>query len=99
MSKKQIIATLVQPHVKAFLKKYGIFQVALFGSYARNEATKHSDVDLLYIQDKKTKIGLEFFDIVQFLEKILQKKVDFIEISSLHRSLKKHILADKIDIL
>lgn len=99
MSKQQIIAKLTQNKVKIFLKKYGILWLSLFGSYARDEAERNSDIDLLYIQDKNKKLGLEFFDIVDFLEKILKKKVDMVEQSYINKHIKESILSDKIDII
>ena len=99
MSKKQIITKLTQNKVKIFLKKYGILWLSLFGSYARDEARGNSDVDLLYIQDKNKELGLEFFDIIAFLENILKKKEDMEEQSYINKHIKKAILSDKIDII
>jgi hypothetical protein len=98
MSKQQIVSKLTQPKVKTFLKKYGILKLSLFGSYSRNEANTDSDIDLLYIQDKKRELGLEFFDVVSFLEETLKRKVDMVEKSFLNKKLQKYVLADKIDI-
>src|SRR3989344_6020398 len=40
------------------LKKHGVLQAGIFGSYARGEQKKNSDVDILV----KTKKGLSLFD-------------------------------------
>ena len=47
----------------------------LFGSYARNEATPYSDVDLV-ISTKTT--GLQYYGLVETLRQQLSKKVDVI---------------------
>jgi len=99
MSKQEIIKKLSQDKVKKFLTAYGIQWLSLFGSYARDEANKNSDVDLIYTQKKNSKIWLEFFDILYFLEELLQKKIDMVEKSHINKSLKPYILADKIDII
>jgi predicted nucleotidyltransferase len=46
MTKEQIIDQLriLKPVLK---EKYGVTEIALFGSYSRNEATSDSDIDLL----------------------------------------------------
>ena len=50
----------------------------LYGSYARDEATEKSDVDILVVIDGH--MGLEFFGIAQELEEKLYKKIDLVSI-------------------
>ena len=65
-----------------FLKKnkdyihdqFGITKIALFGSYARNEAKEDSDIDLLV--DSKQKSFDQRFYLKEYLEKNLKKTVD-----------------------
>ena len=51
MSKKEIQYTItdIECMVQPILKKYSAEQAGLFGSYARNEATPDSDIDLMVI--------------------------------------------------
>ena len=46
MNKKDILTFLTE-HKEAFKSRYGIASIALFGSFARNEADENSDIDLL----------------------------------------------------
>ena len=46
MTKDELI-TKIQKLKPAIEKEYGISQLALFGSYARNEQNSQSDIDLL----------------------------------------------------
>jgi uncharacterized protein len=46
MDKEQILAYLIT-HKEEFTKLYGIAQMALFGSFARDEAIDKSDIDIL----------------------------------------------------
>lgn len=67
-------------------KAYGIRRVYLFGSYARNEATEQSDIDLL-IDTSGTALR-SLFSLGQLycdLEKALKKKIDLITVSSLEQ--------------
>ena len=50
--------------------------MALFGSYARNEQTDSSDVDILV--EFNDKIGIKFIDLANELEKSLGLKVDLV---------------------
>ena len=67
--------TLVN-HKQRLTEKYGLSLLAVFGSYARNQQTEESDVDIL-VEFKKP-IGLEFIDLAEELEAILNLKVDLV---------------------
>src|SRR6266446_2024840 len=57
--------------------KYGVKDMAIFGSYSRNEAVVgKSDVDILV--DFSEPIGLQFVALADELEEILQLKVDLV---------------------
>ena len=79
------------------LKKKGVKKESLFGSYARREAKKRSDIDMI-IQPPKG-MGLEFFGLNLELEEKLGKKVDLLTYKSIHPLLKKYILKDEVRIL
>lgn len=68
------------------VQTYGIRSVYLFGSYARNEATEQSDIDLLV--DTSGTALRSLFSLGQLycdLEKALGKKIDLITMSSLEQ--------------
>ena len=59
---------------KSIFIKYPQIECAyLYGSYARNEATTKSDIDLLVVCHG---MGLKFFEMTADLEESLNKKVD-----------------------
>ena len=80
------------------LKKNDVVKAGIFGSYARGEAKKRSDVDML-IKFKGRKSLLDLVGLEQELEKILKKKVDLLTYNSLHPLLKKQILQEEVRIL
>ena len=57
-------------------KRYPIQRLALFGSYARNEAMPDSDVDILV--EFSQPVGLKFFELAQELEELLHRHVDLV---------------------
>ncbi|MBI3050838.1 nucleotidyltransferase family protein [Candidatus Woesearchaeota archaeon] len=79
------------------LKKNGVTKASVFGSYARGDATKNSDVDILIEPPKG--IGLGFVGIKLELEKKIGRKVDLLTYNSIHPYLKKYILADEVRII
>lgn len=56
-----------------FIKHPQVECAYLYGSYARNEATTKSDIDLLIVCHG---MGLKFFEMASDLEESLNKKVD-----------------------
>ncbi len=57
-------------------KKYPINELAIFGSYARGEATENSDLDIMVEFSKP--VGYLFFDLAKELEEYLHLKVDLV---------------------
>ena len=92
--------------LKKLKNKYkGIELIGIVGSYARGEATKRSDMDILYQIDDAFLYEvdpLQFFtylyEIKSDIEKELGKKIDLIDVSTLNSIAKKYMLKDKIDV-
>lgn len=75
MNKKQLIESIKTE--KLFLKdNFGVDEIGIFGSYARNEATSESDVDIFVSLSKKTLHN--YIALIDYLQNKLQKKVDIV---------------------
>jgi predicted nucleotidyltransferase len=70
------IIEILKKHKSELVDKYGLSQLAIFGSYARRQQRENSDVDILVEFNRP--IGLEFIDLAEELEQILQIKVDLV---------------------
>ena len=68
----------------------------LFGSYARNEAGKDSDIDILVELDHSSPIGMKFFVYQAELQELLKTKVDLVSTEGLSKYVKPLIDKDKI---
>lgn len=87
----------IEKKIIPVLKKYGAKKAGFFGSYARGEETKKSDVDIL-VELKK---DLSLFDVIRIkieLEKAIRKKVDLVEYETIRKELKKIILNEEVPI-
>lgn len=82
--------TLLQNHQRE-LSQLGSRHLAIFGSTARNEATKTSDIDILVDFDAKKDL-FGFIDLKFYLEDLLHCDVDLVSKQALHPALKKRIL-------
>ncbi len=90
----QTLTKLILP----ILKKNDITKAGIFGSYARGEQKKRSDIDILI----KFKGQKSLFDLVHVeleLEKKLGRKVDLVTYNSIYHLLKDRILKEEIRIL
>ncbi len=97
MKKEILTIEEIKKQVTPILKKNGVFRSVLFGSYARGEADKDSDVDLI-VEMRKSK-GLFFTIALKLdLEKRLDRKVDLLTPGAINRRLKKYIDQDAIEI-
>ena len=66
----------IKQHRHDLEQKYKIKTIAIFGSYARGEETEESDVDILV--EFEEPVGLLFVDLAEYLESILEVKVDLV---------------------
>jgi uncharacterized protein len=96
---KQVSTELkkLKPKIVGVLKKNGIKKAGIFGSYARGEQGKKSDIDIV-IQPTKD-MGFAFFGLALELEEKTGKRVDLVTYKSLHPMIKEQILEQEMRIL
>ena len=99
-SVKNHILTISEIKRKAvpLLKKNGVIKAGIFGSYARGEAKKKSDIDFL-IKIKRGKSLLDLARLKNQLEENLKREVDLVEYSIIHPKIKEQILSEEVIIL
>jgi predicted nucleotidyltransferase len=81
------------------LKNYDVKRAAVFGSWARGEEKKKSDIDILIEFRKDDKSLLDLVGLKLALEEKLKRKVDVLTYDSLHPLLKDRILEEQKAIL
>lgn len=80
------------------LKKNGVIKAGIFGSYARGEQKKKSDIDVL-VKFRGDVSLLEVIGIEHKLERKTRKKIDLVTYRSLHPLLKERILKEEVRIV
>jgi len=74
-------------------EEYHVKKIGIFGSFARGEQKKGSDVDL--VVEFKTPVSFfEFIRLENFLSHALHKKVDLVSNRAIKPSIKKGIIKD-----
>ena len=86
------IKIIFQRYKSTLYNEYSVKSMGIFGSFARNEQSDTSDIDILVEFDKP--IGLKFVDLANELEMILNNKVDLVSKNGVRPKLMKYILQD-----
>jgi uncharacterized protein len=73
--REQITSKLISAKPK-LVPKYNLKSIGIFGSFVRDDFSDESDIDILVEFDKP--IGIEFIDLANELESILNMKVDLV---------------------
>ena len=94
MNKDAILAYL-KNHKDEFAQKYDIANIALFGSFARDENRDDSDIDIAI--DTRLSDYFLLYDFKEHLEKAFDAKIDVVRLrENMNPALKKRILRDGI---
>jgi len=78
--------------------KHGAYNVRVFGSVARGEATDESDVDFLVDWDLSRISPWGGTGLIVELEALLGRKIDIAASDSLHPSVRDQVLHDAIEL-
>jgi uncharacterized protein len=77
MKTQQYITTKLSELKPILQQKYPVEAIALFGSYARNEQTEDSDVDVMI--ELNGFMGMKFLDMADEIEEYLGIKTDVVK--------------------
>ena len=98
MKKRLQKVELIKKKIVPILKKNKVKRAGIFGSYARGEEKKNSDVDIL-VEVQKDWSLIDLAKIKIILEESLKKKVDLLEYEMIHPLIKKNALEEEIRII
>jgi len=100
IKKKNKINTLkkIKQQILPLFKQYDVAKAGIFGSFARGENRKTSDIDILVeFKGKKSLLVLAALEID--VERKLGRKADVLTYNSIHPLLKEKILKEEVGIL
>jgi len=88
----------IKSKIMPILKEYKVTKAGIFGSFARGEQKKKSDVDIL-IKIHNDASLLTLIGLKLDLQEAVKRKVDLVEYETIRKELKENILNDEIRIL
>jgi len=81
--------------IREYFKTQPVRKAWLFGSYARGEETKDSDVDILVDLDYSKPVGLEFIQMQLDLQALLKKPIDLVSSRGMSKYIKPYVDSEK----
>ncbi len=84
--------------LRAILKRHDVAHAALFGSFARGQEPRDSDLDIL-IKFRGQKSLLDLVGLKLELEEKTQRKVDVVAERALHPAIRERVLSEQVAIL
>lgn len=88
---------LLREHKAVLARRFGVTDLALFGSTARNEATGNSDVDILISFDGPA-TSQRYFGAQFYLEDLLGCPVDLVTDKALRAELRPYVERDAVHV-
>lgn len=82
---RSAIVKAIHKELPYLRQHFGVQQLALFGSFARDETTEKSDIDLVVTLGRP--LGFAFIELADYLEAKLGRKVDLITATTLELGL------------
>lgn len=88
--KRENVEKILKEQKDFLYREYFVSKIGLFGSYAHEEQTETSDIDILV--EFTRPVGFEFIELKDYLETLFNKSVDLVTIKALKPSMKQEIL-------
>ena len=89
------IKRLLKEHKKDLEQQYNVKALGIFGSYAKGNSRKNSDIDIL-VEFSQTPDFFKFLRLERFLGELLGVKVDLVTRKALKPAIKKTIINEAI---
>lgn len=91
------LLTILREHKPALAERFGVTALALFGSFARDQATDKSDLDIL-VEFGITPGWKTYFGVVSYLEDLLGRPVDLATISEVRKEIRSFVEREAVHV-
>lgn len=75
-------------------ERYGVARLEVFGSVSRGEDRPDSDIDLLYELKPGSRLGFDYFDLVDDLAELIGRPVDLVARDEINKYIREQVLHD-----
>ena len=95
--KEQVLRTLTDTK-ESIYERFGVIDMAVFGSYVRDEQHKRSDIDIFVELKPEYETFDNYMELKFFLSKIIGGKVDLVLKESIKEAFKFNIIKEAIHV-
>lgn len=96
MNRDEVLG-LLREHKETLTQRFGVVELALFGSVARDRAEEESDVDILVRFDGPA-TSKRYFGVQFYIEDLLGRPVDLVTAKALRKELRPFVEREAIDV-
>ncbi|MEI6293382.1 MAG: nucleotidyltransferase family protein [Methanomicrobiales archaeon] len=89
--KKNIVLKKIEAAAPAIRIQFGVTKIGIFGSFARNEQTRKSDVDVLVDFAQGYATLHNFIGLADYLEALFKRKVDLITVEGVDKYIRHRV--------
>jgi predicted nucleotidyltransferase len=96
MNRDEVLETL-RKHKQVLRERFDVTGLALYGSFARNQATPESDVDVL-VEFAGRATSKTYFGALAYLEDLFGRPVDMSTIGDVRSAIRPYVERDAINV-
>lgn len=94
---REDLLKLLREHKSTLSRRFGITELALYGSFARDSAADHSDVDIL-VRFSTPPNWRQYFDAHAYLEETLGLPVDMATHSEIRAEIRPYVEREAVNV-
>lgn len=91
------VLDILRTHKPTLAEQFGVTELALFGSFARDQASERSDVDVLVRYDGPA-TSRSYFGVQFYLEDLLGRRVDLVTQKALRSEFRPYVEREAVNI-
>lgn len=96
MTRAEVLERL-RAHRPALAERFGVVELAVFGSFARDEATDESDLDIL-VKFNGPATSRTYFGVQFYIEDLLDRQVDLVTHKALRSEFRPYVEREAVGV-
>ncbi len=96
LNRDEVLDSL-RTHRHVLAERFGVSELFLFGSFARDQATDESDVDILVRFDTRA-TSRSYFGMQFYIEDLLGRRVDLVTDKALRSEVRPYVQREAVDV-
>ena len=91
------VLNILRTHKTTLAERFGVVELALFGSFARNQSTSESDVDIL-VRFNEPATSRSYFGVQFYIEDLLGHRVDLVTDKALRSEFRPYVEREAVNV-